>query len=85
MSDLDSLIPIEIRRRIIEQEMAQIRNGLYMLGLRYKVNKRLGNTEALASLEDESVKTQAMLDEYEKELAMLVNVDGEHKTERVKT
>ena len=56
-----------IKLQIIEQEIATYRNTQYLFEIRYRVNKKLGNTaEQLKLIEDELAKIESALDELEK-------------------
>lgn len=57
----------EVKLQLIENEIKSFENGLYMLSVRHRVNKKLNNSsESLKALEDEMVKTEQAIDELRK-------------------
>lgn len=61
-----------IKRQIIEQELALWSNTRYQLQMRYRVNKSIGSPEeALKRIEDELTKCEQAIDILSKELSTL--------------
>jgi len=57
-------IDIAVKVQLLNQEIATYENTRYILGIRYRVNKKIGNTaEQLKPLEDELVKIEQALEE----------------------
>ena len=56
-------IPVEIKNRIIDQELQMARNTLYLIEVRIRVAKKIGND--IKAAEEEMAKTIRMLDELE--------------------
>lgn len=62
-----SEISKEMKLAIIEREIATCRAAVYTLSIRHRVNKKLGQTaEQLKPIEDEIVKQETAIDEFEK-------------------
>jgi hypothetical protein len=62
----------EVKYQIINNEIALYKNTRYQQELRYRVGKRIGQTqEALKPIEDEIVKIEMAIDELEKALKEL--------------
>lgn len=60
-------IPIEVKLQLLKNEIAIHSNTIYALGIRHRVNKKLGHTdEQLKSISDEIVKSEMAIDELEK-------------------
>ena len=57
-------IDVAVKVQLLNQEIATYENTRYILGIRYRVNKKIGNTaEQLKALEDELVKIEQALEE----------------------
>lgn len=66
---MNSEIPAEVKRVLIEQEIILHKNTAYQLNLRHRVNKKLGaTTEELKPLEDELIKHEQAIDILKEEL-----------------
>lgn len=66
---MNSEIPAEVKRALIEQEIILHKNTAYQLNLRHRVNKKLGaTTEELKPLEDELIKHEQAIDILKEEL-----------------
>ena len=66
-------IDIAVKVQLLNQEIATYENTRYILGIRYRVNKKIGNTaEQLKPLEDELVKIEQALEELKAIRAELV-------------
>ena len=62
-------VPVEIKKVLIENEIALHNNSAYQLSLRYRVNKKLGASgEELKALEDEMQKHEQAIDILNDEL-----------------
>ena len=62
-----------VKAQLLNQEIATYENTRYILGIRYRVNKKIGNTaEQLKPLEDELVKIEQALEELKAIRAELV-------------
>lgn len=62
----------EVKRLLIENEMNQHEQAAYVLGVRYRVSKKIGaSPEELKPIEDALVKTEKMLDALKAELEQL--------------
>lgn len=57
-------IPNETKTILLSQELATYENTKYLLGIRYRVNKKIGAAaETLKAIEDELVKIEMALEE----------------------
>jgi hypothetical protein len=56
-------ISVEIKKQILAQEVQTYENTLYLLQVRYRVNKKLDNKDAMKAAEDELIKIEQALDE----------------------
>ena len=66
-------IDVAVKVQLLNQEIATYENTRYILGIRYRVNKKIGNTaEQLKPLEDELVKIEQALEELKAIRAELV-------------
>jgi hypothetical protein len=61
--------PLAIQRQLLQNELALWRNTLYMESVRYRVNQRLGDTQAGALNKTEMARIQQHIDAYEDVLA----------------
>ena len=62
-----------VKAQLLNQEISTYENTRYILGIRYRVNKKIGNTaEQLKPLEDELVKIEQALEELKAIRAELV-------------
>jgi len=69
MDNIDTAVKVQL----LNQEIATYENTRYILGIRYRVNKKIGNTaEQLKPLEDELVKIEQALEELKAIRAELV-------------
>ena len=69
---LDELeIPVEVKRKLLSDEMQMYRNTVYVLETRHRINKRLGNEESLEALVKELEKHHKYLDALLAELKSL--------------
>ncbi len=59
-------IPNDVKLQIINNEIAMYNNTIYLLQIRHRVNKSLGQADALKTIEDEMVKNEKSVDELEK-------------------
>ncbi len=65
-------VPIEIKRKIVEEELALYRNTRFRTELRHNVLKRVGAQEAeLKPLVDDLIRLEHILIELDKERAAL--------------
>lgn len=63
----------DIKKAIITQEMTSLEAELYRHQLRHRVQKRLGNDNAIGAIEKDMEKTEEALDLYRKEYEKLEN------------
>jgi len=76
-------IPVETKNRIIDQELQMARNTLYLIEVRIRVAKKIGNDTKPA--EEEMAKTIRMVDELEIIKAELIKAgnNGSAKLEQI--
>lgn len=65
-------IPIETKQQIVQREIDQWAESQYLLGVRYRVNKRIGSdAEALKRIEAELERCEKAIDALNEELREL--------------
>lgn len=62
---MNTQIASEVKNEIVDNEIKIYQNTLYLLQVRYRVNKKLENAEAMKAAEEEMVKIERVLDELE--------------------
>lgn len=66
----DQEIPVEIRKQLLEEELARWRNTRYLFEVRYKVAQRIGDgPEVLAGYRAELERCERAIDALGEELA----------------
>jgi len=68
---MDNELPIEVRKQIINNQIAAFRQGIYLDEVSHKINKRLGNTDKCEQLEKELLKLNQEMDGWLAELNSL--------------
>ena len=69
----------EVRIQLIQNEIAGNVQARYVLELRHRINKKLGNTEANEAIEKDLFKVEATIDELSKALAEIEEVNEKSK------
>lgn len=75
----NDIIPVDIQRVIIEEEITRYRGGVYLISVRHRVNKKLGNEDAAKANAEEMVKQEQAIDELKAILKELDLVNGKVK------
>jgi len=76
MNDVD--VPNAVKKVIVESEIQMHKNTVYLLGLRHRVNKKLGNLDGvLKQIEDEMAKEEQAVDILSEELRGVNSGSGE--------